>query len=66
MEMKYDVSSSEALEKSDAPEFFTKIYQPFYKVKGIVASNPVSAGMEELEVKMKDMRKTSMDQLDSI
>ncbi len=65
-EMKYDVNSPEALEQSDAPEFLTKIYQPFYKVKGMVASNPISAGMEELEEKMKDMRKTSMDQLNSI
>ncbi len=63
---KYGVNSPEALAESDAPEFLTKIYQPFYKVKGMVVNNPVSAGMEELEDKMKDMRKSSMDQLNSI
>ncbi len=65
-EMKYGVNSPEALAESDAPEFLTKIYRPFYKVKGMVVNNPVSAGMEELEDKMKDMRKSSMDQLNSI
>ena len=65
-EMKYGVNSPEALAESDAPEFLTKIYQPFYKVKGMVVNNPVSAGMEELEGKMKDMNKSLMDQLNSI
>ena len=65
-EMRYDVNSSESLEKSDAPEFLTKMYKPFYKVRAVAANNPVSASMEELEEKVKDMRSTSMDQLNSI
>ena len=64
-EMKYGVNSPETLAKSEAPEFLTAIYQPFYRVKGMVANNPVSASMEELRGKVKAMRKTSEEQLNS-
>jgi len=66
MEMKYHVNSSESLAKSGAPEFLTRMYQPFYKVKEMASENPVSAGMNELDEKVKAMRKTSLDQLNGI
>ena len=64
-EMKYGVNSPETLAKSEAPQFLTALYQPFYVAKGMVANNPVSASMDELRGKVKEMRKTSEEQLNS-